>query len=96
MTTHIRYNCHPGSPLEHPQKVMKRLGITYQYAVPQSMGDQWWFFNCENLPEKLPDYMDELRNYKTGEWLNPYDLIGYGLDKQMADAITSYKLPPII
>ena len=88
----IRYECHPGSPRAHPQEVMKKLGITYRYAVPQSMADQWWFFNCENVPDKLPDYMLELKNYKTGEPLKPHDLIGHGLDKQMADDICNYEM----
>lgn len=90
--THLRFEVY-GSPNDHPQKVMKKLGITYQYAVPQSIADQWWFFNCENLPEKLPEYLYELRNFKTGEWLNPHELIGHGLDKEMADNIVSYKNP---
>lgn len=46
----------------HPQVVMKELGITYQYAMPQSMGDQWWFLNCENLPKKMPSYLSIKEN----------------------------------
>ena len=41
----------------HPQKVMKELGITYQKAIPQSLGDQWWFNGCENIPNKLPGFI---------------------------------------
>src|SRR5262249_55009235 len=48
---HLRYDIYGG---EHAQAAMRRLGITYQYAVPQSMGDCWWFFNCENVPDPLP------------------------------------------
>jgi hypothetical protein len=62
----------------HPQVVMKELGITYQHATPQSMGDMWQFWNCQNVPEKLPDYLAE---FKT----DPMDHIGYGLSE--ADAI---------
>lgn len=39
---------------EHAMKLMERLGITYQKAVPQSLGDCWWFFGCLNVPDKLP------------------------------------------
>ncbi len=42
---------------KHPQVVMKDLGITYQHSTPQSVADQWWFWNCENLPDPLPPYL---------------------------------------
>ena len=45
----------------HPQDVMKKLGIKYQYDTPQLIGDQWWFWCCENIPEKLPEYIAELK-----------------------------------
>jgi len=44
----------------HPQIVMKELGITYDEGVPQSICDQWWFFNCSNLPKVLPLFLTEL------------------------------------
>ena len=31
----------------HAQQAMKELGITYQKAVPKSLGDCWWFWNCD-------------------------------------------------
>lgn len=65
---------------EHAQKVMASLGITYQHATPQSMADQWWFWNCENLPAELPPYLSELKT-------SPHDAIGYGLSKEDADNI---------
>ena len=47
---HLRYSCvgafYAGEE-RHPQTVMRALGITYEKAIPQSMGDQWWFFNCK-------------------------------------------------
>ena len=61
----------------HPQKAMKELGITYQHATHQSMGDQWWFWNCENLPESLPPFLTELK-------LDPMDSIGFGLTQEIA------------
>lgn len=39
---------------EHPQKLLRRLGVTYFKAVPQSLGECWWFFNCRSLPDPLP------------------------------------------
>jgi len=45
----------------HPQKVMRELGITYTHAIPQSLGDQWWFANCKNVPEVLPVFLKEMR-----------------------------------
>lgn len=69
---------------DHPQKVMKELGITYQHATPQSMGDQWWFWNCENIPEPLPDFLE------VADW-NPMECIGWGLSKEDAEKIRDYK-----
>ena len=45
---------------KHPQIIMKKLGIVYQKATVISVADQWWFWNCKNLPKKLPIYLAEL------------------------------------
>ena len=47
------------TPNEHPQVVMRSLNISYGQAIPQSVGDQWWFFDC-TLPEglELPSYLE--------------------------------------
>jgi hypothetical protein len=82
MTTHLRLSCYMGYN-EHPQQTMTRLGITYQHATPQSMGDQWWFWNCENLPEPLPEHFSILD-------LNPMEQIGWGLSKEDAEKIRDY------
>lgn len=65
---------------EHAQKVMKDHGITYQVAVPQSLYDCWMFFNCENVPDPLPDFLSVMKG-------DPHDYVGRGLSKQSADAI---------
>ena len=57
---------------KHPQLIMRELGITYQDTTPQSMGDQWWFWNCENVPIELPPYLTELI-------IDPIECIGFGL-----------------
>jgi len=31
----------------HACAIISNLGIKYQHAIPQSMGDQWWFIDCE-------------------------------------------------
>ncbi len=86
-TNHLRYDLTEASfecnENRHAQKVMKELGITYQHSTPQSMGDQWWFWNCENLPDKLPAYLTPLN-------LNPMECIGYGLSKEDAENILDY------
>ena len=81
--THLRYNLY-GLPDEQPQVVMKQLGITYQHATPQSIGDQWWFWNCENTPDPLPPYLE------VADW-NPMECIGWGLSKEDAEKIRDYK-----
>ena len=68
----------------HAQEVMKELGITYQHCTPQSMGDQFWFWNCENIPENLPTFIEELK-------AKPMECIGWGLSREEAVAIRDYK-----
>lgn len=55
MTAH--YDCGEDG---HPQKVMDQLGITYSRAIPQSIADQWWFYDCENVPAELPAFLTEM------------------------------------
>ena len=85
---HLRYCCMTASieckETKHPQEVMDNIGITYQHATPQSIADQWWFWNCENVPDKLPKYLTPLE-------LDPMESIGWGLYKEDAEAIRDYK-----
>ena len=89
-TNHLRYDIMKAglecNENRHPQVVIRELGITYQEATPQSICDQWWFWNCGNLPKKLPDYLTPLN-------LNPMDCIGYGLSKEDAKYILNYDFP---
>ncbi len=58
--THLRYCMHGAyiaGEKDHPQKVMKAIGIEYERAIPQSIGDQWWFLHCSNLPVELPEFL---------------------------------------
>lgn len=58
---HLRYDCMGAAYAgenKHPQVVMRELGIAYEHAIPQSMGDQWWFFNCQH--GDLPEYISEM------------------------------------
>ena len=82
MGTHLRYLI-PRDISKHPQDAMKELGITWQHATPQSLGDQWWFWNCENVPEELPSYLEILD-------IDPMDVIGFGLMKETAENIRDY------
>lgn len=41
----------------HAMEVMKELGISYKNAIPQTLGDQWWFYDCSNVPDILPKYL---------------------------------------
>lgn len=83
MGTHLRLNCFMGYN-EHPQQTMERFGITYQHATPQTMGDQWWFWNCENIPDPLPEHIDILN-------ADPIKMIGWGLSREDAINIANYK-----
>lgn len=88
MTTHLRFDLlwasYNHQEQGHAQDVMKELGITYQHATPQSMGDQWWFWNCENIPDPLPPFLSVAN-------LNPMECIGWGLSQEMAKKIRDYK-----
>jgi hypothetical protein len=53
----------------HPQELLRQMGITYQYAVPQSITDSWEFWSPENVPDKLPPMMN-LSEADPGMWLN--------------------------
>ena len=66
------------APRGHPQQVMKDMGITYTHSVPQSLGDQWWFLDCKDVPEELPENITEMKvdNFE--------DYIGYGLSEETA------------
>ena len=86
----LRYDMYP-APMEHPQVVMKKLGIKYQIAVPQSIADQWWFLNCENVPDNLPKYLEPLNNYETGQQIKFDEMIGYGLNESDVVRLNKFK-----
>ena len=75
MDAHIKHN-----EQRHAQIVISELGIIYEIATPQSLYDQWWFWNCKNIPDKLPEYISKLD-------LNPLDCIGNGLGKADAELV---------
>ena len=68
---------------KHAQEFMKDMGITYQHATPKSLGYQWWFWNCENIPAELTVELTELK-------LDPMECIGFGLSKKDAEKIRDY------
>jgi hypothetical protein len=58
----------------HAQVVMEELGITYKFAFPQSLGDQWWFCDCENIPDKLPTYLTYIKAKATLDQIKKYEV----------------------
>lgn len=56
---------------------MRKLGITYEHATPQSIADCWWFWGCKNVPDPLPAALKTLK-------VTPREAIGYGLSKEDA------------
>ena len=86
---HLRYDLWAANAecdeFRHAQVVMNELGITYQHSTPQSLGDQWWFWNCENVPENLPMFLTTLD-------LDPMNCIGHGLSTENAERIRDYKI----
>lgn len=78
----LQYN---NVPHDHPVKEMEKLGITYQHSVPQTMGNCWWFFNCENIPDPLPGFLTVLE-------IDPMKAIGFGLSKEEAEKISDFQV----
>ncbi len=78
---HLRY-CMYSAPMgKHPLRAMEDLGIKYQHATPQSIADQWWFWNCKvPAPLVLPPYLTELK-------VRAEDAVGNGLSSEMAEKI---------
>jgi hypothetical protein len=72
---------------KHAQEVMKDLGIRYQIAVPQSLYDCWWFFNCVGIPDVLPEYLEVLA-------IDPVDCVGRGLSQEDVDSLKHGKALP--
>ncbi len=85
MGTHLKLGMYEWSG-RHPETTMKELGITYQRAVPQSLFDCWIFWNCRDIPEKLPKFLSEFK-------ADPMLHIGHGLSKEMAEAIRDWEPP---
>lgn len=88
MSKHLTLNFYTASyenENRHPLDIMKSLGITYQHKTPQSMGDCWWFWNCENIPDVLPSYIKELKID------DPFKYVGWGLSEEDALKIKNYE-----
>lgn len=87
MARHLRFSCygaHVANQHSHPQLIMDDLGIKWQHATPQSIADQWWFWNCENVPDILPEFITDLN-------LDPMKQIGWGLSEDKAIEIRDYE-----
>lgn len=49
---------------KHPQEFINDLGITYKKCEPMPIGDCWLFFDCENIPNVLPSFIEIIENKK--------------------------------
>lgn len=79
--TNLRYNLYAAGDvgeMRHAQIVVEELGITYRAATPQSIADEWWFWDCANVPDPLPPYLSPLS-------VSPHRAIGNGLSQEDAD-----------
>lgn len=84
---HLRFDCidvHSAGVKGHPQEIMRELGITYTHATQNSIADCWLFWNCENIPDPLPKYLEESK-------ANPLNMVGFGLSRKEAEEIVNYK-----
>lgn len=69
---------------DHPMRIINSIGITCQFGTPQSIADQWWFWNCRNLPYPLPNGISILHIE------NPLNYVGFGLSERQAKLIIDY------
>jgi hypothetical protein len=86
MAKHLRFDmevAYKSGVKGFPPQVIEELGITFQHANIQGMVEQWWFWNCENIPEQLPGYIT------VANW-NPMELIGFALSQEQAEKIRDY------
>ena len=62
MSKHLRYvrMALGNDDVQQAQNRMEDLGISYGRAYPVPMIDEWWFFDCENIPAELPHYLRPL------------------------------------
>lgn len=75
----LRY-CYIHAGFDHDEnrnacEVVKELGIKYEKSVPQSICDQFWFFNCTNVPDNLPPYITPME-------VDIKNLVGHGLSAE--------------
>lgn len=47
----------------HPQEDMNRLGFHLVESKPLPICDCWWF-KCDKYPKDIPDYIDEIGEFK--------------------------------
>lgn len=86
--THLRYNLLAAfltGHKQHAETTMKSLGITYDAAIPQSVGDQWWFIRCQ-VPDglQLPRFLEPME-------IDADTLKHYGVDEESLAARGTYE-----
>lgn len=90
MAKHLRFNVRDyvrlfGVNAKHPRQVIKDAGITYTHAIPQTISDEWWFFNCENVMPHVEGVISTLEIDDAREY------IGWGLSAKQAEEINNYQ-----
>lgn len=78
------YDAFDAGENRHAQEVMQELGITYRHATAHTIADSWCFWNCSNVPERLPPFLKKIK-------VSPKQFIGHGLTKEMAEKIASWE-----
>jgi hypothetical protein len=59
------------------------------YSYVRGSWDEWWFWNCTNIPDDLPDYITKL-NLDPKDWS---DFVDCGFSFEEATKIISKKCP---
>ena len=75
---------------DHPEKVMRQIGVDYTHSTPQTAHDKWIFWNCRVLPrilhEPLPRFLTRLTNQ------DPFYWVGLGISREDAEDISRYDI----
>lgn len=82
----LAFSLHDAVNNEHPQQTMKRIGISYLKAVPQSVLDSWWFFGCSGNVAPLPSFLTVIDG-------DISRLVGHGLSESDVRLLKTATLP---
>ena len=79
----IKFDIYPrkDSANSKPIQKMTELGITWEKHFVSTISDCVFFFNCKNIPEAIPQYIQVQENR------SPLEFVGCGLSENEANQL---------